>query len=425
MRKVVGIVAFGGVLAFALGGFAGSALAQASAGNTADRARTASAEMGIPMGGFLLQPSFLMENRFDDNIFAVDSDFEDKVDDIVSIFSPEVIIASRWSNHSLAFDAGADIRQYWDESNENTEDYHLGVQGRADIRRSTSLSGGYEFSRSHEERGSVDNVFGALKPTTNTRHAANVLLRHDGARVGTQFGVDYQKLNFKDSETPLIVINNDDRDREVFDAHVRIGAGPSNRRVFGEARYRDVAYKSDLDDLGLNRDNDGFRFVGGIEFRAGGKTIGEVSAGYTERKYKDPTLEKVDGIVFDASLTTEVTGSTSLTASIAREILETTLTEMTVPASGVFATVASVGTTTELSRDRTFLNFLVAYGRDSYKGVDRSDNSWRLSSSIRHFLGRRFFVELGYTYRTRSSNSVSPNSDFSKNLISLNFGVQR
>jgi hypothetical protein len=74
--------------------------------------------------------------------------------------SPNLRARSNWRNHQLNLGANATIGRYASESDENFEDFSVGLDGRLDITRRNQLRLGGSYNQLHEGRGSPDNVRG-------------------------------------------------------------------------------------------------------------------------------------------------------------------------------------------------------------------------------------------------------------------------
>ncbi len=182
--------------------------------------------LGATMGSFLVLPSIVVEQRYDDNIFATDGDEED---DFITRILPRLNIRSDWSNHALNFESGAAIGRYWDNDDEDYEDYYAGASGRLDIRRSTQFRVRSRYEHLHEDRGSPDDV-GGKDPTELDVSTLGAELFHDFGRLNGTVGGSFRRVSFDDVDAamgPDIVQH--DRDRDRTEGFVRVGYDISPR----------------------------------------------------------------------------------------------------------------------------------------------------------------------------------------------------
>jgi hypothetical protein len=157
---------------------------------------------------------------------------------------------------------------------------------------------------------------------------------------------------------------------------------------------------------------------GGIEFARERVLSGEVSAGYAWRRYEDPALDSVAGLIFDASLIWRATGLTTVTLRGNSEIGETTLAG----ASGVFHRQASI------TIDHAFRRWLigtvgVSYGMDDYGGAGRRDDKLGMTAGLTYHMNR--YLALKGEVRHERLRSNEPGVDYSANIVMFGLRMQR
>src|SRR3546814_9631557 len=92
--------------------------------------------------------------------------------------------------------------------------------------------------------------------------------------------------------------------------------------AFLRATLGSVRYDDGVDDVGVNRDSDGYEIVGGTRIDFTGLLFGDVFVGYRSQDYDDPTLKAVDGITYGGALTWNVTELTTIKGSVVRTVEE-------------------------------------------------------------------------------------------------------
>jgi hypothetical protein len=157
---------------------------------------------------------------------------------------------------------------------------------------------------------------------------------------------------------------------------------------------------------------------GGIEFARERRLSGEISAGYAWRRYEDPTLEDISGLIVDASLIWRATGLTTVTFKANSEIGETTLPG----ASGVFHRQASV------TVDHAFRRWLIgtvgaSYGIDDYVGTGRQDDRLGLLAGLTYYFNRH--AALKGEFRHERLKSTVPGDNYTANIVMLGLRLQR
>ncbi len=92
-----------------------------------NRARPKLDPLGIRRGAFTVLPGLEVREVYNDNIFSED---EGKIDDFITLVTPNLLARSDWRNHQLNLGANATIGRYANESDENFEDFSVGLDGR-------------------------------------------------------------------------------------------------------------------------------------------------------------------------------------------------------------------------------------------------------------------------------------------------------
>jgi len=407
-------LAFGLAFVFGLGEASAQYL---SPGETVrDRARPELDAKGMRAGGFMLFPTLDLEEAFDDNIFKADNG---TVDDYILSLKPALSVNSQWSRHALNFLAGAETAFYADNDDENYTDYNFSADGRVDIRRDTHFEVDAGFSQNHEDRGSPDDANG-VDPGEYTRMEFGGSFSHRFNRVSIEPLFKASQLDYDDVRTSSgSTVNNDDRDRDEFSVGSRLGymIVPDKYEAFVRFTYNQRDYDANLDDNGFNRDSDGFEAVVGTAIDFGGVTFGDVYVGYTQQKYDDAALKKIDGLVIGGSIFWNPTALTTINPFVTRSIEETTVGS----ASGYLNTTVGVNIDHELRRN-FLLHGAIRFSSWEYEGVRRTDDYIKFSFGGEYLMSRYARLELTYELENRSSDAAG--SDFTQNRVILRGRVQ-
>ncbi|HET6522264.1 MAG TPA: outer membrane beta-barrel protein, partial [Geminicoccaceae bacterium] len=354
-----------------------------------DRPRPELDPLGIRAGGFLIFPEVTVAGSYNDNIFATP---DDEIDDLITLVSPEISVQSQFSRHAINLNTGADLGFYLDENDENFQDYFVGVNGRLDVLREAAFTGGARYSHEHEDRGDPDDVGGA-EPTEFDRFGADLGYQQTFNRLNFRVLGTAERLDFDDVPAAGgVTIDNDDRDRNEYNALLRVGYAVSPRlRFFTEGRYSIVDYSEDLPGVDFNRDSDGYEVRAGADIDLTAVLFGEVFAGYRWVDYDADVFDDSDGFSLGAGLTWNVTQLTTIELAARRDVEETT----EAGASGRFTTVAEVEVHHELLRN-LLLNGLVGYRNDDYEGIDRTDDTFTFGVGATYLMNRYLNLELAY-----------------------------
>lgn len=386
-----------------------AALAQSAAGSDAYK------PLGLRAGAFTLFPALSLAETYDDNIFATGST---RSDDFVTTLAPAIRARSDWSQHSLNFNAGAEVGRYAKSGGEDYEDFNVGADGRVDITRQTQLTAGLSFADEHEDRSSPNDVNGRT-PTEYDLINGNLGLTHKFNRVSVGLSGGASDYDYDDVGTSAgTTINNDDRDRREYVASLRLGYDiQESYEAFVRGNWNNREYDSAVDDGGVNRDSDGHGVDAGIKIDLTGVTQAEFFGGWYTQNYSDATLKDPDGTNFGARVYWTPTPLTSVRINVTRAVSETT----TAGSSSTVDTTGGVKVEHELRRN-ILLNAGISYTDSDYQGGTRNDDLIDTGVGANYLLNRNFGVEAAYRYRINDSNDTS--QGWVRNQITIRLNAQ-
>lgn len=402
------------VLTIALVGVSGHAFAQDRGTGPQERVAEGYDQLGVRRGAFLILPSVEVDARYDDNIFATQTN---ESDDLIALVRPDVKVRSQWSQHALNFGANAEVARYADFTAEDYEHYTLTSDGRVDITRETNATARFRYRFSTEERGSPNDVNG-VAPTDTEDMLVGARLNHRFNRVVVRVSGEFEDFDFDDVATTTGVTNNDDRDREKWTFGLRVGYEISPRfQAFMDGSYNEIDYDSAVDDAGVNRDSDGYGVTAGVAFDITGVTRGDVGLSYREQDFADQSLTDADGVGLDAGVTWDVTRLTQVRGTAGLSIDETT----TANTSGLVTQRVGVTVNHELRRN-ILLNGGVSYSQSDYEGISREDDTLGITAGARYLFNR--YMSVGVSGNFRDKDSDAANSSWKRNQITLRFRAQ-
>ena len=189
-------------------------------------------------------------------------------------------------------------------------------------------------------------------------------------------------------------------------------------KPFVETTYDTREHDIQFDRFGLQRDSTGWSVKGGTTFEFSRKLIGEVAVGYLERDYKDPSLQQLQGVLFDAALIYSMSALTNVKLTAA-----TVAGETTVPGTaGILTRNAGI----EVSH--AFRRWLIGtakfnFGYDDYVGSARKDDRYAISGAITYKLNRLMAVK--GEVRQEWMRSTVPGVDYAATVFLLGMRLQR
>ena len=367
------------------------------------------APMGVRAGSFLVIPKVELVETYNDNIYATENNEES---DFITSVKPEVSVRSNWNRHALNAKAGAEVRKFASNGDEDETNYNVAMDGRVDVLRDTSIGGGVSYSKDHEDRGNPNTIGNPSEPVEYTTKIARVGAYRGLGRANARFDSEVKKLEYADGTsnggTP---INNSVRDRNEYTQTLRLGYQIDSRF---EAFVKGALDSRVYDNKSVARSSHGETYVAGTSFDISGKTRGEVYAGMTSRNYTGAGRTDFEEPVWGGKVTWNASDLTSVIASIDRTIEETTVTG----ASGFLNTDYRVGVEHAVTRD-ILLKGNVGYLQAEYDGTtaNREDETYTAGLGLDYYLGRCLKAGVGYQYTNRESSATG--GDYARNAVML------
>ncbi len=384
-----------------------------------ERPRSEYANDGVSVGSFKIKPSVDLSESFDSNIYATSTS---KQEDFITKIRPLLSVQSDWSRHALGFNASSDLGYYADNKDENYGDYSAGVSGRLDILRETFLLGTASSAHLHEDRGNPNSNAAANEPTEYTHNNAGVSVIRNLRKVSLKLDGDFNQYNFENDETDAgTVLDNSGRDRNEYKATARIGYEIiPEYEAFLRTSLNERDYNNEVSVGGTNRDSKGYEVVAGTALNLGGKTKGEIFAGYLQQNYDSAALEDIGGVQYGADVLWSVTGLTSVKLGVAREVQETVQTG----SSGYISTLYSARVEHEILYN-LLAGIKASYNVNDYEstsGTDRSDDIVGTGVELKYLLNRHASVLTSYNYTNRDSNQAG--QDYNQSVVMIGIRIE-
>ncbi|SIS67449.1 outer membrane beta-barrel protein [Neptunomonas antarctica] len=348
------------------------------------------------IGSFVAQPQLTLFLGHEDNIFAEHNDEKsDQIHGLAGSFS----LDSDWQQHKLNASAGFESGRYNKYDTENYDDYWITTEGRYDINPQTNIFAGLGLSEEHEERGSLDDLFGDA-PTTYTSLQAHAGVSHQWDNYSFRLGSTFEKLDF--DNVGGSALSNDDRDRDLVGLGGRLSYKVSPRfQPFLQVVIDKRDYDSELDDNGYSRDSDGYRFSLGAEGRLSNTVSGEAHIGYIRQDYDDSRFSNVDELDLGGNLKWQLSPYTQFNAYVKRTLEETTLAG----ASGNLLTTAGANIKHHISRNGV-VTADVTVGSEEYQGTSRDSSIFDAGLSYRHYITNSIYLDTRYRIKGRDSSET-------------------
>lgn len=377
-------------------------------------AQSTPSAIGVPLGGFRLFPTLEVGANYDDNVFRTqagtksDFYFEEK---------PGFELLSQWGRHQLNLHASLDAYQYSSLGSESHNDWNVGGDGRLDILRGSSLSGGGDYSILHEQRTSPDQPGFAKSPTRYALTEANAAFEYHPYHFGFILGGTFARYSYDPTKLiGLPSLNNTDRDRDEFVGFVKGSYEFSpGYAMFVQGNLRTVQYDLALDRTGVQRDNNGFSVNAGLDMLVTNLVKGQIFVGYLNQNYHAP-LTDISGFNFGANVDWSATPLWTFHLTASRTLNGTTVANAS----------AEDNQRVALAVDYSILRSVMIRGHVGYNdavfnGSPREDRYTDAGLEVNYDMNSFTSANLGYNFQNRESTIPGQNFDDNVVTLGLNF----
>jgi hypothetical protein len=373
------------------------------------------AALGIRTGAFLVLPAIELTGGYDTNPERVPGGKSS----FFTTVAPEVIAKSDWTRHEVTVALRGSYTAY-DKTPELDRPALDGkITGRLDVTRNTALIGEGILIVGTDNPGSPNVQAGLTRFPIFTTLGGTFGLTQRFNRVevtvkGAAERTEYQDSKFTDGTTG----SNADRDYDRFGGTLRTGYDlMPGLKPFVEVAADTRVHDLQIDRFGTQRDSTGWTAKAGSTFEFSRLLTGEVAVGWIQRRYKDPSLQELNGLLLDGSLVYAMSALTNVKFTAG-----TVAAETTVPGTAGVLT-RNVG----LELDHSFRRWLVAavkfnYGLDDYVGSTRKDDRYSIAGTLTYKLNR--WAQAKAEVRQEWLRSTLPGVDYNATMFLLGMRLQ-
>jgi hypothetical protein len=371
--------------------------------------------LGLRLGSFLVKPSVEITRGHDSNPARTPGGRSSAF----TLVAPELQGRSLWSVHEWGASLRGSYSTYDDLRSSDRPLVDARTFARVEVSRETrvDLEGRFFLSTEYPGSPNLQADLAKLPVFMTVGGTAGFTQRFNRLELSAKASMD--STTYLDSElTDGTTSSNRDRDYKQYGGALRASyeVMPGMKpfvEVGGDTRRHDLEF----DRNGFARNSHAVTPRAGTTF-TGGKLIGEASVGYVVRRYQDPSLPELAGVVADALLIWRATGLTTATL-----IASSRAEESTVPGvSGALRREAW------LKVDHAFRRWLIGtlrfgYGDDRYVGNGRHDTRTSLGAAILYKLNREVALKGEYRHETLRSNAAG--ADYDADIFMLGLKLQR
>jgi len=377
--------------------------------------------LGLRVGSLLLKPAVEITRGYDTN----PSHGSNSPPSGFTVVEPTLKVQSQWARHEFGLDLRGSYSEYDKVPSLSRPLLDTKARSHIDVSRDTAINAEARLYLSTDYPGSPNLPVGFAKLPVFTTYGTTVGLtqRFNHLELTAKATFDrtqYQKTLLLDGSTS----SNQDRDFDQYGGAVRAsyevfpGVKPFVE-VGGDTRIHELQFDRD----GLQRDSKSLTPRVGTTFDIARKLTGEMSVGYLTRKFEDPTLPNLAGIVADASLVWNATGLTTATLTASSKGEETVVQGV----SGVLR--RDIGVQVDHALRRWLIwTVRAGYGLDGYVGAsngspERKDTRASLGTALTYKFNRDFSLKGEYRYDQLQSNLPGPN--YHANVFLVGLKLQR
>jgi hypothetical protein len=382
--------------------------------------------VGIRTGAFLTKAAVEVMGGYDTNPGRLDTP---KASPFWMI-SPELLIASQWSRHSLVADLRGSFTGYSTTfpsdngvspvpTNIDRPDFTGRIAGRIDVTRDTRINSELRLRIATDNPGSPNIQAGLTKyplafTTGGTAGIEQDFNRLQVSLAGTVDHTTYQYSHLTDGTAT----SNDDRNYNRYGGISRVSYDlMPGLKPFVEVEADTRIHETEVDRSGYRRNSTGGYAKAGTTFELTRLLTGELAAGYAMRSYEDSRLNRLEGLLTSASLVWTATGLTTVRLNATSSIDETTLAGV----SGALSRDYS------LTVEHAFRRWLIAtgsfgFGTTNYDDA-RTDKRYSAQANLIYKLSRTLHIKGSIRHDWLESSTPGANSRAT--VVMLGIRVQR
>ena len=248
---------------------------------------------GLRSGAQAFYPRIDFDLARDTNIY--DRETGKIADTFVSV-RPSVSYRPTLARHEIDVTASGEVRRYFEQSSENSEQYGIRGRTRLDLAERIVVRGMAEIARRVESRGEFGDNPLSDSPIEYTFASGGLSVGRYGGILELGAGANISRRSYSDVSIGGVDTDLSFRDvtdkRGFIDSSIRLSPGV---RAFGEASYEATSY--DVNPV-RDRDSEGYSLLAGARFNVSELVEAEVAAGYVHRRYDDPTIRSFNGLDF-------------------------------------------------------------------------------------------------------------------------------
>ena len=383
------------------------------------RSRPSYQPIGISVGGLLFFPRLTTDAGVTDNAYLTERNTTTAA--FVGV-QPALRVRSIWSRHLLEVNGAVLQRNYIGQSKRNESTWNLGANGEVELGRAVTIAAQVDTSRAVENQFSGEVATAVAALSRFRRDYGLLRAEYVMGRVRTFVAADYASFAFSPVRlTDGGVRNQSFRNRNVarVTGQFEYARTPSVS-LFAQIGYTDTQFDNPLS-AAARLDSGAVRVLGGTNIDLAGRARGTIGIGYNVRDYRVAGFETVRGVVAEARLELFPTPLFTITTGARRTVEDSTF--------GNTTPQPFWDNRLSLRGDYELLNNLIVtgigeYALQTYIDRDQRNTTYRVGSSARYLVSRRFTLDASVNYTQRLSSGTQQSTEPGEGRISAGLTFQ-
>ena len=351
--------------------------------------------------GFILYPQAVIDLTYDTNVYNLDAP---EIEDAFVSFQPAFALKSDFGRHAVGLEGRAEIRRYFDLSDENSEQYDLLATALLELGGRIDVDTYLGFGRGIERRGTIGDVFFTDEPVAFHEKRAGIEIARRGNRLELGAGATILKRDYSDTLVGGVVTDLSFRDVEIATGKLRADLGVDRRTgVFAEVGANQINYEMPTVPP---RDSDGLSALVGVRHEVTSLLEVEAGVGYIHQNFDDPAVPSASEFNYRLAASWTPRPVWRLTASAARLVDASRSQE----APAIITSEFRLGAERALG-DRLLVAAEAAYVEENYRGSPRKDERFTVAASTTYRLAERIGITLRAGYRDQDGGAFGRSYD--------------
>ena len=357
--------------------------------------------------GVRVAPSLILQAGADATVLYDSNIYNDEVtkrDDTVGILKPSFKLATDLPRHGFALLGAAEIRRYFNTTDENSEQYELKGQGAFDLGSRVAFSTEALIADRIEPRGTAGDLFNTDRPVRYSEKKIAAELARTGGILELVLDGAIAKLTFDDPTKDGVPIDLGYRDAVVRQASIRTNYKVSPKvAVYGQLSGNQVDYS---EQTAIPRNSSGYAVLGGLHYQVTALIDLEGAVGYIHQNFDNPLTDAAKGFNYQLKASWTPAPEWKFTAAGHRSVDPSPLSTVPAIIRSDFELTAQRAVS-----DRILLEASVAYVDEEYRTTTRIDKRYLADAAVYVRITERIGASVHAGYRKQDSADLGQSYD--------------